>query len=121
MQSYPLACTLLKEEVQSGDQLQITHLILLIPFFPYLIKIKISFFPVSKKRKKNPKFICNTLFSVTDMQPHFILKLFCSSDCEFLMIMRGSRFVFVHCFLLVCHGLGKNGTIRLNSIRKPLL
>lgn len=54
MQFYPLACTLLEEEVQSGDQLQITRLILLIPLFPYLIKIKILFFPVSKKRKEIP-------------------------------------------------------------------
>lgn len=67
MQFYSLACTLLKEEVQSGDQLQITRLVLLIPLFPYLIKIKI-FFPMSKETK-NPKFMCNALFSVIDMQP----------------------------------------------------
>lgn len=51
MQFYSLACTLLEEEVQSGDQLQITRLILLIPLLPYLIKNKDLFMPMSKEKK----------------------------------------------------------------------
>lgn len=51
MQFYSLACTLLEEEVQSGDQLQITRLILLIPLLSYLIKNKDLFMPMSKEKK----------------------------------------------------------------------
>jgi len=53
MQFYSLACTLLKEEVQFGDQLQITRLILLIPVFPYLIKIFIFFLHLGKNKFLN--------------------------------------------------------------------
>lgn len=51
MQFYSLACTLLAEEVQSGDQLRITRLILLIPLLPYLMKNKDLFMPMSKEKK----------------------------------------------------------------------